>query len=65
MPQVRIVSDGTPAGTHVYDCDGKEIVGHSKVTWDIRSRGTARAWLEFEAPQIEAAGKLQEKGTPT
>ena len=36
----RIVSDGTPFGTKVYDADGAEIKGCiTKVEWSIEADG--------------------------
>lgn len=54
--QVRIVSDGTPPGTYVYDTDGKEIHGYSRLSWNITSRGVGKAYLEFDAVKVEVTG---------
>ncbi len=33
--KIKIVSDGTVTGTHIYDENGKEIEGVTSVSWKI------------------------------
>lgn len=56
MPKARLVTDGTAVGTHVYDQDGKEILGWSKLTLQINPRGVTRAYIEMQAVEAEATG---------
>lgn len=56
---MRIVSDGTPMGTHVYDSTGKDLTATEKIThiaWSISSldRGScSRVSIEFLVPDID------------
>ena len=51
---IRIVSDGTIPGTHVYDRDGKEIQGITSVSWkmDVDSK-TSVAILEIPFATVD------------
>ena len=56
MKRLKIVSDGTGPGTHVYDADGKELHGITRVSWSIEPGRFAVVTLDCLA-EIEAAGK--------
>ena len=56
MPQVKLVSDGTASGTHVYDMEGREITGFSRVSFNCRDRGAAKIYLEFDQAVVTAVG---------
>lgn len=46
--KIKIVSDGTVPGTHIYDQHGKEIEGVTSVSWKIDvSSKTGTAILEI------------------
>ena len=49
---LKIVSDGTYAGTHVYTDDGKELLCRS-VQWKIEPNGFASAIIEVLDTRIE------------
>lgn len=58
---VRIVSDGTACGTHVYDCDGKEINGITAISWNIdvnSSFGVAK--IEIPLASVDIVGELKD-----
>jgi len=56
MKRLKIVSDGTGSGTHIYDADGKELHGIIHASWSIEPGHFAVVTLECLA-EIEAAGK--------
>lgn len=58
MAQVQIVSDGTATGTRLIDADGKEIIGHSRVSWSVGPKGVAKVYVEFDAVKLNAPGVL-------
>ena len=54
---VRIVSDGTVGGTHVYDCDGKEIEGITSISWEIDVLSTfGVAKIEIPLASVDIIG---------
>lgn len=56
---MRIVSDGTPQGTKVYDATGREIEGLSVVAWRVAGgAGHAQVTLEAEHIELDATGEL-------
>lgn len=61
MKRAKVVSDGTPRGTHVYDENGDELrLRISKVTW-VCEAGGGFGTLTTECPlvEIEAVGDLK------
>jgi hypothetical protein len=58
---MRIVSDGTPFGTKVYDADGAEIKGCiTKVEWSIEVDGIGQAKLTFSNVEVDVIGDAGE-----
>ena len=54
MISIRIVSDGTPMNTHVFNHDGAEIKGITRIDMVLGVRDClATAVLEFTAPELE------------
>lgn len=52
--EIRIVSDGTTAGTHVYDRDGRELLGVTKVAWSLDFKeGLAKAEITFVGVDVD------------
>lgn len=58
-PTVRVVSDGTAAGT-VLTVDGKSIPGIVALKWECTTGNYATATLEIENVEIDAVGDLTE-----
>lgn len=56
MPQVKLISDGTAGGTRVYDMQGNEIVGFSRVSFNCRDRGATKIYLEFDQAAVDVVG---------
>jgi len=63
--RLRIRSDGTPGGTHVYDEEGEEIHGIQELTVHVDVRRpratvtiTAAVLHEIEDLELGATGKL-------
>lgn len=59
---VRIISDGTPRGTHVFDSEGVEITGITGIEWSIKS-GCAElgvATLTFPLASVDVTGDLKD-----
>ena len=55
MKTIRIESDGTPAGTKVFDTEtGQPLHGIKKVTWEIAVKEVASATVTFCCPEITA-----------
>jgi len=55
--QIRIVSDGTPFGTKVFDAEGSEIKGCiTKVEWSIEGGKVAQATLTFSDVEVDVSG---------
>jgi hypothetical protein len=67
-PRVRIVSDGTGKGTHVYDAEGNEVLKGeiSGITWEMNREGhfLGRVKLELVGAKLEAEGALVEVEVP-
>lgn len=56
--QVRVVSDGTPRGTAVYDVEtGAPISGVMAVGWEADLDGV-RCWIEIERVPAELIGAV-------
>lgn len=56
---IKIYSDGTAAGTKVFQEDGAEIRGITSITWAIEggySAQSAKATLTFENVEVEVQG---------
>lgn len=57
--QIKIISDGTPLGTKVFDADGNRIVGCiTAIEWRIDACGDAEAKITFANPEVELIGKV-------
>lgn len=54
----RIVSDGTPANTHIYDQTGKELTFVTVIDWSISSDNISKATIQLSYVAIEAIGIL-------
>lgn len=55
---IKIISDGTPYGTHIFNEDGTEIKGVTEITWHIdASDDTAIATLKFAFVQVEVTAE--------
>ena len=64
---VKIVSDGTPSGSHLIDAEtGAEIRYVTSITWRIDSMPMhfATATVEFSCVPIEANGELRQIEPP-
>lgn len=58
MSDIRIVSDGTIHGTHVYDRDGRELTSVTRVEWEIDvASGVARAQIDLIAVELDVAAE--------
>lgn len=60
MPEIEIVSDGTPTGTKIL-CGGKEIVGVSKVTWQIDANSLSKAVIIVDKVAVKLIVKSIER----
>lgn len=62
MPLPRIVSDGTPNGTHVYDGDGNEIIGISMAAFYIEAGCSfGKLTIQFPLATADVSGELSEE----
>jgi hypothetical protein len=60
MKKAKLVSDGTPSGTHVYDENGEELkMMISAVTWRIEANNLGVMTVEFPMVEIDAVGDLK------
>jgi hypothetical protein len=60
-PKMRIVSDGTPRGTNVFDENGVEIKAFiTAIDWSIRPGKAAVVTIEFHNVEIDAVGEMKE-----
>ena len=59
---IKITSDGTGPGTHVYNEDGSEIMGIQDLNISISVGGLAKATLSFAGVKVEVKA---EKVIPT
>lgn len=57
---IRIVSDGTPQNTKVYNHQNKEIRGITEIDIKIREKGFAMATLTFERVEFEVLAEIKE-----
>lgn len=55
----RIVSDGHPSGTHVWDDRGQEIENITFISWDITPGQLGRATIGLYDVKIEAEGEVE------
>jgi len=61
----KIVSDGTPRGTKVFDASGKEVdLGICRIDIHAHPRDVIRATITVVAPHLDivALGKIEESG---
>lgn len=59
IKQLKIVSDGTPLGTRVYDADGRLITAPiTRISWEILPCRPAVAQVEFIA-EVEVVGEAK------
>lgn len=61
MKNVRVVSDGTPLGTHIYDTNGNDIASSLMIThieWRHRPGEYPKLHLEILTPEIDAACEM-------
>lgn len=61
MKNVRVVSDGTPLGTHIYDTNGNDIAASLMIThieWSHSPGEYAKLHLEILTPEIDAVGEM-------
>lgn len=57
MEKIKIVSDGTPRGTHVFLPSGEELKGCiTKISWSITPKGFASAVIAFDGVELDAIG---------
>jgi hypothetical protein len=56
--KLRIVSDGTSAGTHVRTLDGRELAGVQEITWKLTAPGVAEVTLRVNRVEIDVKGTL-------
>ena len=55
---IRIFSDGTPAGTHVKTIDGNKIGGITKLKWEADANGVATCELHIVGVPVELEGHI-------
>ena len=57
---IKIYSDGTPAGTRVFQDNGAELTGITNIVWTIdgRSEHLATAVITFEQVQVEVKAEV-------
>lgn len=55
----KIVSNGYPFDTHVFDPEGKEVKGITKVTWSVDCMNMARMTLEFANVELDVEGEYE------
>jgi hypothetical protein len=59
--RIKIVSDGTPFGTRVYDADDKEIKGCiTAIEWGLSTEQVATAKITFAAPIVELVSEVKD-----
>lgn len=59
MAKLKIVSDGTPYGTRIFDEFGNEIENVTRIEWKIAATGMARATIDLQMVPVEVSGELQ------
>jgi hypothetical protein len=60
-PKMRIVSDGTPWGTKVFDENGVEIKAHiTAIDWSIRPGNAGVVTIQFHNVELDAVGEMKE-----
>ncbi|MCG5072265.1 hypothetical protein [Paraburkholderia tagetis] len=62
----RIVSDGTPRGTKIYEPDGREVDMNwiTKVEWSVDAGGIGVARLTFINVEVDMVGGEAEQSDP-
>lgn len=62
MKNIRIISDGSPRGTKVFDAEGVEITGClTKIEWSIDSdKRTGVAKLTYMGVDLDVIGELKD-----
>ncbi|OWY32219.1 hypothetical protein [Herbaspirillum aquaticum] len=62
MKNIKIISDGTAEGTHVFDSDGKKIDGIiTSISWGIDADGRiGEATITFSQPVVELEGEISD-----
>lgn len=63
VKSVRIVSDGTPLGTHVYDHDGNKIKSHiTAIEWSIQAGANevGVAKISFPLCSVDIIGEVKD-----
>lgn len=64
--KLRIVSDGTPLGTHIVNAEtGERIENVLGVQWEINGRQTARAIIEVKDVPVDLRVDAQIRLTDT
>jgi hypothetical protein len=56
-PKVRIVSDGTPQGTYVYDEHGQRMTSVVAVSFSVSVEELGRVQVEFDCPEVDLIGE--------
>jgi hypothetical protein len=57
---IRIISDGTPNGTKVFDIkSGEEITGIRSIEWKVGVGKAATTKIEFVVPVIDVIADLE------
>lgn len=56
--RLRIVSDGTPAGTKVLDEEGRRLRNVKAIAWGIDTDGMARLRIEVAAVPVDLIGEV-------
>lgn len=60
MKKSKVVSDGTPGGTHVYDENGEELkMMISAVAWRIEANGFGVLTIECPMTEIDVVGDVK------
>jgi hypothetical protein len=62
MNRIRIKSDGTGAGTHIFlvNANGREekVDGVRAVRWSVEGRTTATAVVDFSRVEVDVVGEV-------
>ena len=58
MTKLKIVSDGTPAGTKVFTEDGKQIEGVYFISWEIDAGSLPRATISVHNVPVELVSEF-------
>lgn len=55
--KLRIESDGTPHGTHLYTEDGQRVERVTRIEWTITATNKAQATVRFEQMPVRVLGE--------